>query len=59
MLGDINDGGSFLVLSSVGSSLLIDKWPQLVGVDDWSPLPVSLQMEYSDTALSEVTLMTD
>lgn len=58
-LGDINDGsGLGLALCGVQSDLFIDERPNFVAVDHWGPLPVSLQVEYSNTALSEESRVT-
>ena len=58
MLGDINNWGDFLVLASLSSDLLVNERPELVGVDDGSPFPVSLHVERSNTLLTEVTRVT-
>lgn len=58
MLGNIDDGsGLALALGGGQSGLLANEGPQLVSVDDWGPLPVSLHVEHSYTALSEVSRM--
>ena len=58
MLGDIDNWGDFLVLTSLSSDLLVNERPELVGVNDGSPFPVSLHVERSNTLLTEVTSVT-
>ena len=58
MLGDIDDGsGLALAFGSSQSGFFADERPQFVSVDYRGPLPVSLQVEHSDSFLSEVSLM--
>ena len=57
MLGDIDDWSGLLVLGGGLSDVFTDERPQFVSVDNWGPLPVSLQVENSDSFLSEVSLM--
>ena len=58
VLGHIDHWGSLSFgLGSIQSGLLVNQSPELVAVHNWSPFPVSLQVEHSNTFLSEVTLM--
>ena len=50
--GNINHWGFVLALSSSVSCRLRDEWPQLVGVDSWAILPISLHVENSHSGLT-------
>ena len=57
VLGDIDDWDLSLLhlLGFLDSLSAANEGPEFVGVDDWGPLPVSLHVEHSDTALSVVS----
>ena len=50
--GNINHWCFVLALSSSISCRLRDEWPQLVGVDSWAILPISLHVENSHSGLT-------
>ena len=56
-LGDINDGNSILIGSMELSGLFSDEGPNLIDVNWGEMLSVSLEVEDSDTLLSEVAGM--
>ena len=58
VLCDVNDWSlSILGVGSCLADLVGNKGPQLINVDGWAPLGVSLQVEVSHTDLTEVTWM--